>query len=111
MEYCITYNTLRSTNDTHYELNNVSIWNPFMTTIREDQITSTTFPITTILKNNHQSDDDQHNLEMDIKEDDLDPFSNWQTESNGEERGTPISVYIVTHVMIGLIGVIFNGLY
>ena len=82
-----------------------------MTITREDHITSTIFPITAILKNNHQSDDDQHNLEMHIKEDGPDPFSNWQTESNDEEKRTSISVYIVTHVMIGLIGVIFNGLY
>ena len=64
---------------------------------------------TTTPKYTNNNNTDENRIEMDIEGSNLDLISNWKTVSNEEENEMAISVYIGIHVVIGLIGVFFNG--
>ena len=108
MEYCASYLNIYPGIDKYSQLNH-SKMSLNLTSKKVDHISSTIFPSTAMLQNNHNTDGYNH-AAMDIQGNGLDLISNWKAESNEEENGMAISVYVGIHVVIGLIGVVFNGL-
>ena len=110
MEYCASYhNIIYPDNAKDPQLNHSKISPNLTSKGVVDHITTTIFPSTAMLQNNHNTDGYNH-AAMDIQGNGLDLISNWKAESNEEENGMAISVYVGIHVVIGLIGVVFNGL-
>ena len=110
MESCASYVT---SNDVIQYQATMSIFAISSTTENFDRILTTTH----ISKYNNiagpkytnNNNTDENRIEMDIEGSNLDLISNWKTVSNEEENEMAISVYIGIHVVIGLIGVFFNG--
>ena len=112
METCSSYTfNIRVHNSTQYQAT-TSIFAVSSTTENLDTIWTShnlKYTPTTHKYNNDNNINDYNRTEMDIEGSNLDLISNWKTVSNEEENKMAISVYIAIHVVIGLIGVFFNG--
>ena len=114
MENCASYHNFPDGDGIQSQANSL-LFSISLTTERIQTILANNFVNTTITPYNHNiitttnNKNDYNGSEMDIHGSDLDPILNWKTLSNEEENGMAISVYIGIHVVIGLIGVVFNG--
>ena len=108
MESCASYVT---SNDVIQYQATMSIFAISSTTENFDRILTAHISKynTTTPKYTNNNNTDENRIEMDIEGSNLDLISNWKTVSNEEENEMAISVYIGIHVVIGLIGVFFNG--
>ena len=112
METCASYTSnIRANNSTQYQAT-ASMFAVSSTTENLDTILTShilKYTPTTHKYNNNNNNNDYNRTEMDIEGSNLDLISNWKTVSNEEENEMAISVYIAIHVVLGLIGVFFNG--
>ena len=116
METCASYTFNFWANNTTQYQETTSIVPVYLTTMNLHTILTSNIlkyprtPITTT-NNNNNSNNDYNRSEMDTEGSNLDLISNWKTvpTTNEEENEMAISVYIGIHVVIGLIGVFFNG--
>ena len=112
MEYCASYLNISPGNDKDSQFNHSNVFFR-LPNERVHYTTSTVFSITTTTyQNNHNTGgyNDYNHAETGLQGNGLDLISNWKAELNEEENGMAISVYVVIHVVIGLIGVVLNGL-
>ena len=105
METCASYTfNIRASNSTQYQATTSTESLGTILTSNILKYTSTTHKY-----NNNNNNNVYNGTEMDIEGSNLDLISNWKTVANEEENEMAISVYIGIHVVIGLIGVFFNG--